>query len=224
MANIFNKLLPYRSPLELLLEHSKICVEASNVMEEAIKTYFEGGNIDDFSRKIDEFEEKADQLKVRLREIYAKLKWTYFSRVDFLDILHNADSIIDLIDDVLKVLTINKVEHIDEDVKTDILKLSRLVKESISHMNETANELQNIVESAFSPKEITESNIKAEVVENEEHSSDVIGLSIGKKLFAMKYEMNPVDIIFLNNVVVLLMRIEDRAKNVVERIKMITHI
>lgn len=224
MANIFNKLLPYKSPLELLLEHTKICVDASSVMEEAIKTYLEGKDIDDFSMKIDELEEKADQLKVNLREIYAKLKWTYFSKVDFLEILHNADSIIDLIDDVLKVLTINKVESINEYVKTDILKLSRLVRESISHMNETANELQNIVESAFSPKEITESDIKAKIVENEEHSSDVIGLSIGKKLFAMKYEMNPVDIIFLNNVVILLMRIEDRAKNVVERIKMITHI
>lgn len=223
MANIFNKLVPYRSPLELFIEHTILCVEAAGVMKEAIKVYLNGGNIEGFSKKIDEFEDKADGIKIKVREIYSKLKWTYFNKSDFLDILHNTDSIIDITDDILKMLTMNKVENIPEDVSKDILQLSDLVSESVVHMSEVAKELRLIVESAFSPKEVKEGDERVSVVEKEEHSSDILGLEIGKKLFSKKHEMNAVDIMFLNSIIILLMRIEDRAKNVVERIRMITH-
>lgn len=223
MANIFNKLIPYKSPLELLLEHTRLCVEASDIMKEAVSKYFAGEEVSEFSSQIDILEDKADHIKLRVREIYSKLKWTYFSKTDFLDILHNVDSIIDLVDDVLKMLTMNKVENMSEDIKNDIIILTNLVTDSVRHMNDTTQELRTIVESAFAPKEISTEDEKIDIVEKEEHSSDILGLSIGKKLFAKKYEMNPVDIMFLNSVVVLLMRIEDRAKNVVERIRMITH-
>ncbi|MCX7654539.1 MAG: DUF47 family protein [Fervidobacterium sp.] len=224
MANIFNKLIPYKSPLELLLEHSKLCVEASQIMRQAFEKYFEGQNVEELSKQIDKLEDDADRIKIRVREIYAKLKWTYFSKTDFLDILHNMDSIIDLVDDVLKMLTMNNVNEVPTDVRNDILMLVKLVSESVEHMNETAQELRTIVESAFSPKEIRSEDERINLVEKEEHSSDILGLTIGKKLFAKKFELNPVDIVFLNSVVVLLMRIEDRAKNIVERIRMITHI
>jgi len=168
-------------------------------------------------------EDNADQLKLQLRDIYSKLKWTYFNKSDFLDILHNVDSIIDLTDDVVKVLTINQVDPVPEDIKAPILELADAVRKSVEHMDITIQELKNVVESGFAPKEIEKEAKEIETVEADERSSDKLGLELGKRLFAKKNEMNPVDIMFLNNVVILLMRIEDRAKNVVERIRMITH-
>ena len=107
MANIFQKLIPYRSPLELLSEHSKLCVKAANLMYTAVEKYLNNTSVDDLSKEVDKLEHAADQLKLQLRNIYSRLKWTYFNKADFLDILHNVDSIIDLTDDVVKVLTIN---------------------------------------------------------------------------------------------------------------------
>lgn len=223
MANIFQRLIPYRSPLELLSEHSKLCVKAANLMYTAIEKYLNNIQVNELSKEIDGLEDNADQLKLQLRDIYSKLKWTYFNKSDFLDILHNVDSIIDLTDDVVKVLTINQVDPVPEDIKAPILELADAVRKSVEHMDITIQELKNVVESGFAPKEIEKEAKEIETVEAEERSSDKLGLELGKKLFAKKNEMNPVDIMFLNNVVILLMRIEDRARNVVERIRMITH-
>jgi len=223
MANIFQKLIPYRSPLELLSEHSALCVEASKIMESALKNYLDNNSVFEESKKVDTLEDKADHIKLQLRDIYGKLKWTYFNKSDFLDILHNIDSIIDLTDDVVKMLTMNTIDVIPDDVKSDILGLANVVVKSVQHMNETILKLKTVVESSFSAKEIKLEDEKVEIVEVEETSSDKVGIEIGRKLFSKKHEMNPVDIMFLNSVVILLMRIEDRAKNAAERIRIIVH-
>ena len=110
-----------------------------------------------------------------------------------------------------------------EDIKAPVQELTDTVGKSVEHMDAIIQELKTVVESGFAPKEIEKEDQGVETVEAEERSSDKLGLELGKKLFAKKNEMNPVDIMFLNNVVILLMRIEDRARNVVERIRMITH-
>jgi len=133
------------------------------------------------------------------------------------------DSIIDTTDDVLKMLTMNTVENIPEDIKTDIRKLTSLVAESVQHMYESIEKLKMVAESAFAPKELENEDERVHVVEKEETSSDTIGIEIGRKLFKKKREMNPVDIMFLNNVVILLTHTEDKAKNVVEKVRMIIH-
>ncbi|ODN31093.1 DUF47 domain-containing protein [Fervidobacterium thailandense] len=223
MANIFQKLIPYKSPIQLLVEHAQLCVRAGELMEQAVKDYFTSREISGISKLIDELEDEADAIKLKLREIYSKLKWTYFNKNDFLDLLHNIDSIIDLTDDVLKMLTMNSVEDTPEDVKKDVVKLAELVRLSIKHMYDSVEELKTLIESAFSPREVRKEDEQAQVVEREEHSSDLLGIDIGKRLFSLKNRMNAVDIMFLNSVVILLMRIEDRAKNVVEKVRLISH-
>lgn len=223
MANIFQRLIPYQSPLELLLKHASLCTEAAQIMKKSVSEYLDGATVDDKSAEIDALEHDADQIKLQIREMSAKLKWTYFNRVDFFELLHNMDSIIDAIDDVLKMLTMNVVEDLTEDIKTDIRELTVLVAESVQHMYESVEKLKLIAESAFAPKELENEDERVHVVEKEETSSDTIGIEIGRKLFKKKREMNPVDIMFLNNVVILLTHTEDKAKNVVEKVRMIIH-
>ena len=223
MANIFQRLIPYQSPLELLLKHASLCTEAAQIMKKSVSEYLDGATVDDKSAEIDALEHDADQIKLQIREMSAKLKWTYFNRVDFFELLHNMDSIIDAIDDVLKMLTMNVVEDLTEDIKTDIRELTVLVAESVQHMYESIEKLKMVAESAFAPKELENEDERVHVVEKEETSSDTIGIEIGRKLFKKKREMNPVDIMFLNNVVILLTHTEDKAKNVVEKVRMIIH-
>jgi len=223
MANIFQRLIPYQSPLELLFKHATLCTEAAQIMKKSVSEYLDGATVDDKSAEIDALEHDADQIKLQIREMSAKLKWTYFNRVDFFELLHNMDSIIDAIDDVLKMLTMNVVEDLTEDIKTDIRELTVLVAESVQHMYESIEKLKMVAESAFAPKELENEDERVHVVEKEETSSDTIGIEIGRKLFKKKREMNPVDIMFLNNVVILLTHTEDKAKNVVEKVRMIIH-
>lgn len=62
------------------------------------------------------------------------------------------DSIIDATDDVLKMLTMNVVEDITEEIKADIRELTILVAEGVEHMYESVEKLKLIAESAFAPR------------------------------------------------------------------------
>ncbi|SHH38023.1 DUF47 domain-containing protein [Thermosipho atlanticus] len=221
MKRFIDRLFPEISPTKLLSKHADYCFQASKLIPEIISSYFQGKDILSFSEKIDEYESEADTIKVKLREIYTKLRWSYFDRIDALEIIHNQDAIIDAVDDFVKVLTMNKVENCPEKIQEKIKKLGNFVLESIKLMKSSVDELKFVVESDFAPEEISKEDDITYSVEADESSTDSLGIEIGKALFELKSEMNPVDIIFLNNIVILLMKISDKAENVVERIRMI---
>ncbi|MDK2886372.1 MAG: uncharacterized protein PWP54_930 [Thermosipho sp. (in: thermotogales)] len=221
MKRFIDRLFPEVSPTKLLSEHAELCLKSGKLIPEILDSYFDGKDVLNFSNDIDKFESQADKVKTRLREIYTKLKWSYFDRIDALQIIHNQDSIIDAIDDFVKVLTMNQVENCPEEIVDKIKKLGNVVFESINLMKTSVDELKVVVESDFSPNEISKEDSITYSVEADESSTDQLGIEIGRLLFKQKNNLNPVDIIFLNNVVILLMKISDRAENVVERIRMI---
>ncbi|MDN5325081.1 MAG: uncharacterized protein PWP02_791 [Thermosipho sp. (in: thermotogales)] len=221
MKRFIDRLFPEVSPTKLLSEHAELCLKSGKLIPEILDSYFDGKDVLNFSNDIDKFESQADKVKTRLREIYTKLKWSFFDRIDALEIIHNQDSIIDAIDDFVKVLTMNQVENCPEEIVDKIKKLGNVVFESINLMKTSVDELKVVVESDFSPNEISKEDSITYSVEADESSTDQLGIEIGRLLFKQKNNLNPVDIIFLNNVVILLMKISDRAENVVERIRMI---
>ncbi len=223
MANIFNKLFSYRSPLVILSEHAYLCKQGAEELLKELKTYFEGGPTGDFSNFIDTLEDQADGLKLELRKVYERLKWTYFNKLDLIDLIHNLDSVIDTLDDAGKYLCLNKVENIDPEVKKKIIDLAELTVQSVEDMYTVINQLKDVSESAFSKEEIKKEDLIVEKVETEETGTDKLGVEIAKLVFSKKYEMNAVDIMFLNTLTQMLMKVSDRAENVVERVRMILH-
>lgn len=201
MKRFIDRLFPEVSPTKLLSEHAELCLKSGKLIPEILDSYFDGKDVLNFSNDIDKFESQADKVKTRLREIYTKLKWSYFDRIDALQIIHNQDSIIDAIDDFVKVLTMNQVENCPEEIVDKIKKLGNVVFESINLMKTSVDELKVVVESDFSPNEISKEDSITYSVEADESSTDQLGIEIGRLLFKQKNNLNPVDIIFLNNVV-----------------------
>ncbi|MBT1248661.1 MULTISPECIES: DUF47 family protein [unclassified Thermosipho (in: thermotogales)] len=221
MKRFIDRLFPEISPTKLLSEHAQYCLNAGELVPKILKDYFNAKEILEYSKKIDEYESKADEIKTKLREVYTKLRWSYFDRIDALEIVHNQDSIIDAVDDFVKVMTMNRVENCPNEIIEEIEKMGNYVYEVIKYMKLTVDELRTVVESDFSPNEIEKEDNLTFDVEKDESSTDKLGIEIGKLLYAQKNIMNPVDVIFLNSIVVLMMKIADRAENVVERIRMI---
>ena len=221
MKRFIDRLFPEISPTKLLSENAEFCFKSGKLIPEILNSYFEGKDVLKYSEEIDKYESQADGIKTKLREIYTKLKRSYFDRIDALEIIHNQDTIIDAVDDFVKVLTMNKVEDCPEEIILKIKDLGNLVYGSIKLMKMSVDELKLVVESDFSPEEILkEDNITFDV-EFDESSTDKLGIEIGRLIFKQKNNLNPVDLIFLNNIVILLMKISDKAENVVERIRMI---
>lgn len=221
MKRFIDRLFPEVSPTKLLSEHAEYCMKAGTIVPQILDDYFNGKDIMQYSKEIDEFESSADEIKTRLREIYTKLRWSYFDRIDALEIIHNQDSIIDAVDDFVKILTMNKVDECPEEVIEKIKLMGDYVADVIKFMKVSVDELRTVVESDFSPNEINKEDNLTFDVEKDESKTDSLGIKIGKTLYSYKNKMNPVDILFLNSIVVLMMKIADRAENVVERIRMI---
>jgi len=130
------------------------------------------------------------------------------------------DKIIDTIDDILKLLLMNRVENLD-DIKELLEELVENVVLTVEEMVDALKELRLVVESDFAPKEIEKEKAEAEEVEKEETKTDVNTVTLGKYLFSKKYEINPVDLIFFMELSKLLSKIANYAENVVERISLI---
>ncbi|QTA37972.1 DUF47 domain-containing protein [Thermosipho ferrireducens] len=221
MKRFLERMFPETSPTTLLEHHAELCMKSGNLIKKILDDYFNGEDVLRYSEEIDKYETEADKIKTHLREIYTKLRWSYFDRIDALEIIHNQDALIDAVDDFVKLLTMNTVEDCPGEIVGEIKSLGEMVIDAIQMMKASVEELKVVVESDFSPQEVRkEDNITFDV-EKDESRTDSIGISIGKKLFKLKNSLNAVDIIFLNNIVILLMRIADRAENVVERIRMI---
>ena len=155
--------------------------------------------------------------------ISSKLRWGYFSKPDISDLIHEQDALIDLTDDFTKMLTMNKVENCPADIVEDIKELMKEAVDAVKVVMEAIDELQYVVESAFSPSELKHEEEETRKVEKDETATDASGIKIGKKLYALKNSMNPADVVYLNNLVIILMKIADNAENVVERINTIVH-
>ncbi len=221
MERFFKKLFPDTSPVELLKEHTEICVKVVDILERAVKDYLEGNTLEDYEREVDELEDASDELKLKAKEIYKKLKLSFFDKVESMRLVSDQERIVDLVDDILKLLMMNRVEGLPEEVRDGLLKLSREVKNAVTEMGHAIEELERVVESGFSPYELKKENKLTKKVESEETSTDEIGKELGKMIFSLKNTLNPVDVIYLERITTMLMKIADLAENAAERILML---
>jgi len=223
LSGFLEKLFPKSSPVELLKEHGNYCKKAIELASQALDDYFKGEDISSLANEVDRLEEKADEIKMKIRMISSKLRWGYFSKPDISDLIHEQDALIDLTDDFTKMLTMNRVENCPTDIVEDMKELMKEAVDAVKVVMEAIDELQYVVESAFSPSELKHEEEETRKVEKDETATDVSGIKIGKKLYALKNSMNPADVVYLNNLVIILMKIADNAENVVERINTIVH-
>ncbi|OAA30953.1 hypothetical protein AT15_08205 [Kosmotoga arenicorallina S304] len=222
MTRLIEKLFPKESPLKLLREHSDIVLEAAAYLPKATKDYFEGKSVEKYSYDVEKLEKRADLLKTKLRMSYEKFRFAFFDRSDVMAILHKQDSVIDGIDDVLKILRMNQVEEIEKtEIPNLFNELCSSVYNSVKLMHELIGALTLIVESAFSPEEVKKEYGEIDILENLEFKSDTESVHIGEILFSLKKKLNPVDIFFLVNLAITISNIADNAENVAESIAMI---
>ncbi|MDI3523846.1 MAG: uncharacterized protein PWQ27_519 [Kosmotoga sp.] len=224
LPRLIDKLFPKESPLRLLKEHADLVLKASSYLPEALELYFEGDlkKITVMSKEVEELERQADDIKARIRASYMKLKFVYFEKSDLMTILHKADSVIDGVDDVLKILQMNSVEGLEKtDIPKNFISLGEDSFKSVQLMHDLIKTLLDIVESSFAPKEIGKEVKEIDELENYEFDTDVRSVELGKMLYAQKNRMNPVDILYLEKLTTTISDIADSAENVAEAILMV---
>src|SRR6056297_2037287 len=215
------RLFPKDSPVDLMTRHAELAKEAVNYLPDVLGKYFYEQEISEIGKKVDQLEHDADDIKVEIRKSYAELKYTYFDKVDALFILHKQDGIIDKADDIIKMLMMNQIKNLDHLIIKDVVGLAYTVVESVSKMTHAVSNLSIVAESSFSKREIAKEKEDLMSVEQTESRSDDEAIDLGKRVYALKDKMNAVDVLFLQNIIINLAKIADRAERVAEKVRML---
>ena len=207
-----------KSPISPLQQHMKkvhSCIKEFGVFAKA-------ANAEDWEKaqaaqiSIGKKENKADKLKKKLRMNLPSTFMMPFSRRDLLDVLLIQDSIANITKD-LAGLMMSRNMVFPKEFADDFIKLSELcIKNSASALI-AINELDELLETAFSKRErkIVDTMIKK--INELEHETDVAQESIRNKLFLLESSLPPIDVMFYYRAIEWMGETADAAQKVGSR-------
>lgn len=165
-------------------------------------------------------EGEADVLKKKLRLSLPSTFMMPFSRRDLLDLLLIQDSIANISKDV-SGLMVNRKMILPNKISKDVIELTQVCIETSATALKAINELDELLETAFSSRERKVVSSIIEDVNELESKSDKIQHTIRGKLFPLESTFPPVDMIFYYRAVEWLGELADAAQKVGSRLEVL---
>ncbi|SFV69136.1 Phosphate transport regulator (distant homolog of PhoU) [hydrothermal vent metagenome] len=207
------------SPLQQHMELSYSCIKELNNFILAISNE-DWKEAEKINKVINTKEGDADKLKKELRLNLSSNFMMPFSRQDLLDLLLMQDSIANITKDV-SGLIINRRMQIPKIISDDIIKLTDVCVQTASYALNAINELDELLETAFSKRGKKKVNSIIANINKLESQSDKIQHTIRKKLFPLESELPPVDVIFYYRAIEWLGELADSAQRVGSRLEIL---
>ncbi|MDG1869638.1 MAG: TIGR00153 family protein [Candidatus Thioglobus sp.] len=207
-----------KSPISPLQQHMKkvhSCIKEFGVFAKA-------ANAEDWEKaqaaqiSIAQKEHKADKLKKKLRMNLPSTFMMPFSRRDLLDVLLIQDSIANITKDLAGLMMSRRMVF-PKEFAEDFIKLTGLCIKTSAAALVAINELDELLETAFSSRErkIVDQMIKK--INELEHDTDIAQSEIREKLFALESSLAPVDVMFYYRAIEWLGETADAAQKVGSR-------
>ena len=213
IASLFGK-----SPITPLQKHMK---QVHSCLKD-FAVFAKAANAQDWEKaetvhiSINNREEKADKLKKKLRMNLPSTFMMPFSRRDLLDVLLIQDSIANITKD-LAGLMMTRHMVFPEEIAGDFIKLSELCIKTSDAALMAVNELDELLETAFSSRNRKRVNKMIKVVNELEHETDDAQNDIRNKLFTLESNLPPVDVMFYYRAIEWLGETADAAQKVGSR-------
>ena len=207
-----------KSPISPLQQHMKqvhSCIKEFGVFAKA-------ANVMDWEKaqlaqvSISNKENKADALKKKLRMNLPSTFMMPFSRRDLLDVLLIQDSIANITKDLAGLMMSRRMVF-PKEFADDFIELAKLCIKTSEAALVAINELDELLETAFSSRErkIVDKMIKK--VNELEHQTDVAQEVIRNKLFLLESSLPPIDVMFYYRAIEWLGETADAAQKVGSR-------
>ena len=207
-----------KSPISPLQQHMKqvhSCIKEFGVFANA-------ANSEDWEKaklaklSIGKKEQKADVLKKKLRMNLPSTFMMPFSRRDLLDVLLIQDSIANITKDLAGLMMSRKMVF-PKEFADDFLELAKLCIKTSAAALVAINELDELLETAFSSRQRKIVNKMIKQVNDLEHDTDVAQEKIRNKLFLVESSLPPVDVMFYYRAIEWLGETADAAQKVGSR-------
>ena len=207
-----------KSPISPLQQHMKkvhSCIKEFGVFAKATNAEnWEKAQAAQIS--IAQKEHKADKLKKKLTMNLPSTFMMPFSRRDLLDVLLIQDSIANITKDLAGLMMTRRMVF-PKEFAEDFINLTGLCIKTSAAALVAINELDELLETAFSSRKrkIVDQMIKK--INELEHDTDIAQSKIREKLFALESSLAPVDVMFYYRAIEWLGETADAAQKVGSR-------
>ena len=203
------------APLQKHMKQSHSCLKDFAVFAKAANAH-DWEKAETIRTSINNKEEKADKLKKKLRMNLPSTFMMPFSRRDLLDVLLIQDSIANITKDLVGLMMTRRMVF-PEEIAVDFIKLTELCIKTSGAALMAINELDELLETAFSARNRKRVNKMIQVVNELEHETDDAQNDIRNKLFTLESSLPPVDVMFYYRAIEWLGETADAAQKVGSR-------
>jgi hypothetical protein len=211
-----------KSPIKPLEKHIQIVVKCSK----QLVPFFEACTENNWSdaakirRKLSKLEQDADSLKRQLRLELPSGLFMPVDRADLLELLTQQDKIANKAKDIAGRVLGRKLE-IPQSLQAEFSVYLQRCIEAAEKAAEAINELDDLLETGFRGREVGFVEKMISQLDAIEDDTDSLQISLRKNLLAIEKDLNPVDVMFLYQIIDWVGDLADLAERVGARLEIL---
>lgn len=222
MSNVIIDLLG-KSPIKPLQEHmSKVC-HCTELLGDFLSACAKSdwSNAAELQRQIVAAENEADEIKNTIRASLPKSVWMPFARSDVIELLAIQDRLANKAKDIAGLMLGRQIEF-PATMSESVMQLYQLSTDAASKAKDAIGELDEIMESGFSGKEISLVQKLLNDLNEIENRNDAVQIEIRAHLMGLENDLAPVNVMFLYKIIDLLGDIADVSQRIGNRLLLLT--
>jgi len=211
-----------KSPIKPLEKHIRLVVKCSNQLIPFFSACYEHdwSEATKIRRKISKLEQDADTLKRQLRLELPGGLFMPVDRADLLELLTQQDKIANCSKDIAGRVLGRKLE-VPASLQTQFSAYLARCIEATEKAAQAINELDDLLETGFKGREVALVEKMINQLDEIEDDTDSMQIALRKDLLALEADLNPVDVIFLYQIIDWVGSLADLAERVGARLEIL---
>ncbi|MDX1301255.1 TIGR00153 family protein [Photobacterium sp.] len=209
-----------KSPLKPLEKHIRLVTQCCHQLKPFFHACVENewGKAEEIRKQISELEKEADRLK---REIRLELPNNFFmpvQRTDVLELLTQQDKIANKAKDISGRVIGRKLQ-IPNELSKQFFDYLSLCIDAAEKAADAINELDDLLETGFKGREVDQVDKMINQLDTIEDGTDSMQIELRRSLLAIEADLNPIDAIFLYQIIEWVGELADLAERVGARLE-----
>jgi predicted phosphate transport protein (TIGR00153 family) len=209
-----------KSPLEPLERHIRLVVNCSNQLKPFFRACIENNwdDAEEICKQISELEKEADQLKREIRLGLPRNIFMPVQRTDVLELVTQQDNIANKAKDIAGRVIGRKL-HIPDELSTPFIEFLNLCLDATEKAADAINELDELLETGFKGREVALVEKMIHQLDKIEDDTDAMQIQLRHSLLRIEKDIDPVDVIFLYQIIEWVGGLADLAERVGARLE-----
>ena len=212
-----------KSPIKPLQEHmAKVC-HCAELLEQFLKisALNEWEKAAALQAQIVDAENEADEIKNSIRANLPKSVWMPFARSDIIELLTIQDRLANKAKDIAGLMLGRRIVF-PESLTGSVHEMYKLSMDAASKAKDAIGELDELLESGFSGKEIKLVQSLLDHLNDIENQSDAAQIEVRAELMKLEADLPPVNVVFLYRIIDLIGDIADVSQRIGNRLLLLT--